>query len=225
MQLVAAEPTSSSILEELVGAPLSVVFAEAEAIERVRRAGEGAIPLEPPFHVSDEDAYLVLPDDIGTEIVDILRDHDHELLHESLRDGLVVLGCVERRGPGVVELHAEEVITPAEALRQGLPYAADVTVGGDEDPVSVANDMDHVQCTMVSGLLDDEGLEQMLRRPEHVGATWRVPPEAADRLVGVEPTYGWSRHLGPGRVGIELALFAEEEELVVLLRPLRLLAG
>jgi len=225
MQLVAADPAPTSILEELIGAPLSVVFAEGDAIERLRERGQGALVLEPPFHVSDEDCYLVLPDDIGTEIVDILRDHDHELMHEALRDGLVVLGCIERRERGVVELHAEEVVTPAEALRQGLEYAAEVTVGGEDDPVEMANAMSHVQCTLVSGLLDDEGLERMLRKPEFVGSTWRVPAEAADRLVGVEPTYGWSRHVGPGRVGIELALFIEEEELVVLLRPLMLVAG
>lgn len=225
MQLVASETHGQPIHSELVGTPLSVVFAEGDAIEALRGSGEGVLRLEPPYHVSDEDAYLVLPDDIGVEIVDILRDGDLELLHEALRDGLLVLGAVVRRERGVVELHAEVALTPADVLAGGLPYAGTVEVGAGEDPVRMANELDCCQCTMVSAFLDDAGLERMLRKPEFLGASWRVPAAAADRLVGVEPTYAWSRHRGPGRVGVELALFVEEEELVILLRPVELVAA
>lgn len=225
MELISTETGAEPAWAAFVGTPLTVVFAEAESIEQVRRAGEGVLPLEPPYHVSDDDAYLVLPDDIGVEIVDILRDGDQELLADAVREGLLVLGAVLRKGRGVVELHVEEAVTPADALAAGMEYGASVEVGGGDDPVRAANELGHVQCTMVSALLDDEGLERILRAEEHVGTSWRVPPHAADRLVGVEPTYAWSRRLAPGRVGIELALFSEEEELVAVVRPVELVAA
>src|SRR5689334_4222796 len=77
-------------LESLAGVPLSVVFADGAELARVRDDGEGSVRLVPPFHVSDEDAYLVLPDDIGVDLLDILRDGDVDLVHEAMRDGLVV---------------------------------------------------------------------------------------------------------------------------------------
>jgi hypothetical protein len=205
--------------------PLTVVLADGEAIAEVRDSGRGTIPLEPPFHVSDDDVYLVLPVDIGVEIADILRDGDDELLDDALTEGLLVVGAMVKKGRGLVELQVEHAITPAGALAGGMPYAAQVEVGGDGDPVHEANELDHVQCTMLSALVDDEGLEQMLRRDAFVGTSWRVPAHERERLVGVEPTYAWSRRLGPGRVGIELALFVEEEEMVVVLRPVELVAA
>jgi hypothetical protein len=42
--------------------------------------------------------------------------------------------------------------------------------------------------------------------------------------VTAEPTYVWSRQRDDGRVGIELALFSEYEELVALVRPAALRA-
>jgi hypothetical protein len=75
---------------------------------------------------------------------------------------------------------------------------------------------------MASVFFDDEGLERVLREPEHVGVSWRVPENRRD-LIGVDPTYVWSRRL-TDRVGVELALFLEYEELVVLLRPLAFVA-
>ena len=204
--------------------PLTVVLADGEAIAEVRENGAGVIPLEPPFHVSDDDVYLVLPVDIGVEIADILRDGDDELLDDALTEGLLVVGSMAPKGRGVVELHVEHAMTPAVALAGGMPYAARVEVGGDADPLRELNELDHVQCTMLSALLDDEGLEQMLRREAFIGTSWRAPAHARERLAGVEPTYAWSRRLGPGRVGIELALFVEEEELVVVLRPAELVA-
>lgn len=226
MHLVAAESSAGEpAFAPFAAVPLTVVLAEGDAIAEVRETGEGIIPLEPPFHVSDDDVYLVLPDDIGVEIIDILRDGDDELLHDALTEGLLVIGAMVRKGRGVVELHVEHAMTPADALAGGMPYAARIAVGGDEDPVRHANELPHVQCTMLSALLDDEGLEQMLRRDAFLGTSWRVPAEAKDRLVGVEPTYAWSRRLAPGRVGVELALFVEEEELVVVLRPAELVAA
>src|SRR5690606_21291334 len=75
---------------EVVGLPLNVLFADGEDMERLRAQGQGVLVLEPPFHLSHEDAYLVLPSDIGLEIVDIMRDADLDLLHETMRDSLVV---------------------------------------------------------------------------------------------------------------------------------------
>ncbi len=224
MQMIASETQGQAVWDAFVGTPLSVVFAEGEALEPIRAAGTGVLRLEPPYHLSDDDAYLVLPEDIGVEIVDILRDGDAELLGEAMRDGLLVVGSVVRRGRGEVELHVEEAVTPADALSAGMPYAAEIVIGDGGDPVRRANELDHVQCTMLSALLDDAGLERMLRKEQTIGASWRVPAHAADRLAGVEPTYAWSRRRAAGRVGVELALFSEEEELVVVLRPVELVA-
>ena len=112
-------------------------------------------------------------------------------------------------------------MTPAAAL-EAAPYAATALVGGGEEPLSTINGLEHTQCTLISQLMDDEGLDRVLRRPEYVGISWRVPAHAADRLAGIDPTLVWSRHLDDGRVGVELALFQEYEELVALLHPVAL---
>ncbi len=200
------------------GAPLTVVFAEGEALAAAREGASARIPLDPPFHVSDEDVYLVLPADIGLELVDIFADGDDELLGEALDEGLVVLGSIEREGRGKVVLDVEVAITPRALLDEGLPYASQIEVGGGEDPIEALNTLEHAQITIASLFVDDEGLEAMLRREQHIGASWRVPKDAK-HLEGVDPTYAWSRRLPDGRVAIEAALFLEYEELVMVLRP------
>src|SRR5690606_13268413 len=102
------------------GAPLTVVFADGEALAAVREGDAERIPLEPPFHVSDEDVYLVLPADIGLELIDIFADGDAELLAEAMSEGLVVLGSVEQEGRGKVVLDVEEALTPRALLDGGL---------------------------------------------------------------------------------------------------------
>jgi hypothetical protein len=126
--------TATDATPQLAGEALVVLFAEAEEIARVRDAGHGTLLLRPPFHLGEEDAYLVLPDDIGEEIIDIVRDADHELLAEALRDGLIVLGEVMKnpRGRGLV-LDAQQVHEPLSLLTDGAPYAAHVSITGDTD--------------------------------------------------------------------------------------------
>ncbi len=212
-----SEPAGSAA--SFIGTTLVVVFAEADEISRIRKAGSGPVTLKPPYHLGEEDTYLVLPDDIGEEIVDILRDADADLLQEALRDGLLVQGEVRRnvRGRGMV-LDAERVCSPADALAAS-PYAANVTITAGSDPVRALNRLPHVQCTTLSALVDDEGLEQMLRaEDEFIGCTWRAPA-SAKRLSDIEPTYAFCRRIDDRRVGIELALFREDEELVMVLRP------
>ena len=75
-----------------------------------------------------------------------------------------------------------------------------------------------MQCTVASELVDDDALERMLREREHVGTSWRAQRHAPPDMQG-DPTYAWSVRLPDGRVGIELALFTEYEELVALVRP------
>lgn len=225
MHVVPRETETQAPHTDLAGVPLSVVFAEGEAIEAARAGKADYLPVQPPFHLSDEDAYLVLPDDIGTEIVDILRDGDLELLHESLRDGLLVLGPMGKLPDGTVAIQVDQATTPAEALRKGLPHRKTVSIGAGRDPLEDINSLDHVQCTIVSSLVDDEGLDRILRRREYVGVSWRVPAMASDRLSGIDPTCVWSRHLGDGQVGIEMVLFQEYEELVALMRPVVLVAA
>ena len=219
-----ATPRSQDTLEA-ASAPMSVVFADAEAIEAVRQRGEGPIVLSPPFHVSEADAYLVLPDDIGIEIVDIMRDGDIELLHEAMRDGLIVQGTIEQKARGVVELFAEAAVTPADLLTPEGAYGAKVSIGAGTDPLETINQLEHLQCTVVSDLLDDDGLDRVLRSNEYVGIGWRAACDKEQLLGGVDPTFVWARKRGPGVVGIEAALFMEYEELVMLIRPVELVAA
>lgn len=198
------------------GTPLTVVFAEMHAIEAVRADETNALPLEPPFHLSDEDAYLVLPDDIGVEIVDILRDGDDELLGEAMRDGLVAWGAVTRRGDGVRELVVERWQRPIEILDGAPDYAAEVPTGPGHEPLLDLSILPHLQCTVVSELFDEAGLRRALATDRFVGVSW--DPERNGK-AGAEASHAWTRRLPNGDVGVELALFQEYEEMVALLRP------
>lgn len=216
---VVPTPSSEAQPMNFVGIPLSVVFAEGEAIASIRETGSGSLALSPPFHVSDDDAYLVLPDDIGMEILDILKEGDLELVHEAMRDGLLVLGDIARKGAGQLTLEAEVAISPADALAKGLPYAHELALD-DGEPLAAIESLDDLKCTVVSALLDEEGLDSVLRAEEFAGISWRVPEALAEKLAGVDPTCVWSRRQRNGIVGIECALFQEYEELVFLIRPL-----
>lgn len=208
---------SPGLAEELAGLPLSVVFADGDAIRAVAARGEGAIPLAPPFHVSDDDTYLVLPDDIGLELVDMFRDGDVDLLAEAMRDGLCAMGVIERAGKGKVELFVERCAAPEVLLRR-MPFADRVGFGRGVDPVPQLNELEHAQLTVASAFVDARGVAAMLTADEWAGVSWRVPKDRKD-LSGVDPTYAWTRRRGDGDVGIEAALFVEYEELVVVLRP------
>jgi hypothetical protein len=81
------------------------------------------------------------------------------------------------------------------------------------DPVAALNSLPHARCTVVSKLVDEEGLGRMLAEDEYLGKSW-------GRSDGsVDPTFVWARRTGPRTFGVELALFTEYEELVMLLRP------
>lgn len=216
-----------TLAKELAGAPLTIVLAEADAIARALSLGEGAsIPLLPPFHVSDDDCYLVLPEDIGSELVEMFKDGDVDLLGEAMRDGLVVVGVVEKEGRGKVSLHVETCATP-ETLLARMPFAHRQEVGRGHDPITELNELDEAHVTVASELIDEAGLEKMLRvcsdRGEHAGASWRAPKDRKD-LAGVDPTYAWSKRIDGG-IGIEAVLFSEYEEMVMLLRPAMLVAA
>lgn len=224
MHLVAIEPRravdNDAPTSVFIGSSLVIVFADAAEISQAREGKGGLVLLEPPYHVGEEDTYLLLPSDIGEEIVDILRDGDSELLHEALRDGLLVQGEIGRnpRGRGMV-LAAERVCQPLSLLGAETPHAATIRVAAGTDALRALNTLPHVQCTTLSALVDDEGLEQVLRADaEFIGCAWR-PPASAKRLADIEPTYVWSKRLDDERVGIELALFREDDELVAVLRP------
>lgn len=216
MQIV--EESGEAQLTEIVrGVPMSVVFADGEAIEAVREGRASALELVPPFHVSDDDVYLVLPDDVGLELVDMFRDGDLDLLEESMRDGLVVLGSVEHETRGKVMLEVERAQRASDVLA-ALPYTETIGYGRGVDPTPFLNDMPHVRVTMASGLVDDDGLEAILAASERAGVSWSVP-EKQKKIGHVDPTFAWSRRGVGGAVGIEMALFQEYEELVAVLRP------
>ncbi len=200
-----------------VGLAFCLAITDADSIAALREAGEGRIALAAPFHMSEDDAYLIVPEDIGLELIDILRDGDLELLHETLRDGLLAVGQLERAERGMM-LSVERCITPLTALKEGLPHTEQLSPEGT-DPVRRINQLGHVQCTTLSALVNDEGLEQMLRSEEYVGTSWTLDPALEKRLGQVEPTYVWSRRRQDG-VSVELAVFSGVDEVVLLLRPL-----
>jgi hypothetical protein len=200
---------------------MSVVFADGEEIARVAAAGAGLLPLEPPFHVAAEDMYVVLPADIGIEIVDIMQDSDVDLLMEAMRDGLVACGTIEKRGRGAMVLHVEDAVVLADALSAGIPYAAAIPVGNGVDPLAEMRKIPHLSCTVLGALCDDEGLDRILRRQEYVGLSF-IP--SLYEGEGIEPSFVWSKRLADG-VGVEFALFTEYEELVALIRPLLLVTS
>ena len=68
------------------------------------------------------------------------------------------------------------------------------------------------------------GLDAMLEHVQHNGPSWRVPAHRKDHAE-VDPTHAWSRRLPDGRVGIEMVVFQEYEELVAVLRPAALRPG
>lgn len=224
MQLVESKSDESrDVISTCSGAALVVLFASGEDLRNLEAVGSGRLPVAPSYSISEEDAYLVLPDDIGDEIVDIMRDGDAELLQEAMAEGLLVVGSVRHDRNGGPSLIAETCMTPSAAMSRPMRYAARLPLKGDGDPITRINRLPHLQCTTLSALLDDDGLDAVLGKPLHIGHGWRVPANA--RALGqVEPTFVWSRHLTPGRVGIELALFAEEDELIALIRPLELLS-
>jgi hypothetical protein len=205
------------IAERVSGVPLNVAFAAGEAIEALRSRNRGHLDLAPPFHVSGQDAYLVLPADIGLELVDIFRDGDLDRIDDTMREGLIAIGTIEKKGPGRMTLCVEQSARPRELLPT-LPYVETVGIGRGIDPIPLLNALDHVQCTVASEFFDDSGLEAVLRAREYAGISWGMSNRGEHRAY-VDPTYVWSRWLPDGRIGIECALFTEYEELVVVLRP------
>lgn len=217
MHLVGQGAAASSTATTLDGLMFSLAIADADSIAALRKAGSGRVALTAPYHMSDDDAYLIVPEDIGLELVDILRDGDDELLHETLRDGLLAVGQLERGEHGM-ELLVERCQTPASAL-PAMRHTETIELDG-ADPVRRINQLGHVQCTTLSALVSEDGLETILREQEHIGVSWELDPNLAKRLGQIDPTYVWSRRMGQDAVSIEIALFSEDDEIVVLFRPL-----
>lgn len=221
MSLALSKTAASNLALELLGTPLSVVFADGDAIAAARDGAAPSIALAPPFHVSDEDAYLVLPEDIGIEILDILRDGDEELLREAMRDSLLVSGSVESTRKGEMSLFVDECVTAADALKAVDGYAERYALKQGVDAVQGINRIGTFACTVASQCIDDDSLEQMLREEEFIGTSWRVPEGAPAELHG-DPTFAWARKTRRGTVGVEFLLFQEYDELVAFLRPLEI---
>lgn len=223
MQLVPPPDPSPSPLQQFVGAPLVLLFADAQELQPARMRGSGTIEVTAGYSLSEDDTYLVVPDDVGEEIVDILRDADHDLLEEALDESLLVLGDLQRGAGGRTTMAAEFAVSVSQAFRDGLPYAASVALSSEPGWLRQLNQLSHVQCTMVSALMDGEGLQAVLDNPRYVGVSWRSPADTPS-LASLSPTYVMSHRRG-SRIGLELALFAEDDELVALVRPAEVLAA
>lgn len=222
MQLVpTARNTPDDLAQRTVGAALGVLFADKDELAHLRAGGAGVLPLSAGYSICAEDVYLVLPDDIGDEIVDIMRDGDGELLEEAMAEGLVAVGQIRWGVHGEATLHAQAVAPVATLLATLLPYASSISPWSEPDPLQHINSLPHLQCTMLSALLDAQGLATVIAQEQHLGTSWRAASTAPE-LPEVDSTYVWSRRTAPGEVGIELALFSEEDDLIALLRPLKL---
>ena len=219
----------SMFAAQVAGLPLSVAFADAEELASLREALEGGeelaeVRVNPPFHVSSEDAYLVLPEDIALELREMFQDGDCDLLSDAMNEGLVVIGTLEKAGRGQMKLAIDKAAIPAALLRT-MPYADSIEVGRGQDPIETLNALPQAKVTLQSELMDHGGLQRLvtglLIKPdvtERAGVSWKAPRDRKD-LTGVDPTFAWSKKQADGKVGIEAALFCEYEEMVVVLRP------
>ena len=115
---------TQSVMMACSGAAMVVVFASGDDLRSLQSAGAGRLPIAPAYSISGEDTYLVLPEDIGDEIVDILRDGDGELLGEAMTEGLLVVGRIQHQRSCGPVLVAQSCMTPAAALTAPMPYAA-----------------------------------------------------------------------------------------------------
>lgn len=211
-------PASTTAPFEVIGVPLSVVFADGDAIEAARN-GKKAIALEPPFHVSDADSYMIVPVDLGLELLEIFRDGDTDLVHELARDSLLATGTVEKEGKGRMTLAVERAESLAAILAKSSKHASTVRGSSVKAIVESTNLLPVAAVTVCSSLLDEDGLASMLQAREYVGESWSSEDGVDAEKLGIEPTYAWSRRMPDGQVGIELALFSEYDELVAVVRP------
>ncbi len=225
LQLVRAGGTSDDSVRPhpasgFVGVPLPVVFADPADCEALR-SGElqELLPSVPP-QLAAEDRYLVVPDDIGIELLDIVRDGDEELWGEVLRDSVLLEGPCERWTGGQLVLVARRAVGLGDWFGASWEPACRIGVGpGLPDPLERLRREPALRCNVVGGLLDEEGLDRVLASPQFLGVGWRPP--ARYGLEGVQPTLLWSRRTADGAVAVELAIFEEFEDLSVLLRPVR----
>jgi hypothetical protein len=227
MAITGIELDEQAIHDVFIGKALSVVAADGAALEAIRKGRKGELGLTPPIHVSDSDLYLVLPEDLAVDFVEILRDGDEELLAEAMHEGVLARGIVSRPGSKDVVLAVDRATTPAEVLATTDHYFAEMAFDfGDRHDVSSAvksiNASRHLQCTMASGLFNAEGLAAVLgSTATYIGASWQHPQHSRSANVA-DATYVWSRTLEKGGRGIELAVFSEYDELIAFVRPMRL---
>ncbi len=206
--------------DPFVGVPLPVLAVAAERIEALASGVEDELCFPGSFPLAPEDRYLLLPEDIALDLVDILADGDEELWAETLRDGLLVEGACEHYTDGVTRLLVRAGHNPGEWFRSARGYARTLGVGpGSPDPLQRLNRDAGLRCTMLGGLLDEEGLDRVLAAPCFLGVGWRPPARYA--LQGLCPTWVWSRRLPDGSAAVEFVLFQEEDELSAMLRPVR----
>jgi|GEM_PF-2539185 len=183
----------SMFAAQVAGLPLSVAFADAEELASLREALEGGeelveVLVNPPFHVSTDDAYLVLPEDIALDLREMFQDGDCDLLGDAMKEGLVVIGTLEKAGRGTLsagfppgtrsagfppgtrsagfptgkwKLVIDKAAIPAVLMRT-MPYADSIEVGRGQDPIETLNALPQAKVTLQSELMDHSGLQRLV---------------------------------------------------------------
>lgn len=203
---------STTLAHPLCGKLLTIAMADAGAIAAVREGVLSDLRMRPPIHVSDHDAYLLVP--LGAFDESSGGPGDAAAL---LAGALVVQGTVSIQ-KGRATLAVNERWDPL-ALVQDKPFDATVRLTANTNLVPQLNELPFAHCSTAARLFDRRGLEHVVRSRSFVGTSWA--PELPDDEEGdADPTWVWSRRTN-GSVAIHLAILGEYEERYALINPVR----
>lgn len=203
---------STTRAHPLCGKLLTIAVADAGAIAAVREGVLSELRMRPPIHVSDHDAYLLVPPGALDE-----QSAGPDAAAAFLGTALVVQATVAiQRGRALLAVN--ERWDPL-ALVQDKPFDATVRLTPNANLVPQLNELPFAHCSTAARLFDRRGLERVVRQRSFVGASWA--PELPDDEEGdADPTWVWSRRTSGG-VAIHLAILGEYEERYALINPVR----
>lgn len=198
--------------------PLVVTFAARDGLADVA-AGQ-RLPLAATPEISQDDAYLVMPNRARDHLVNAFARGQLGRLAEWFSEAWVVRADVDGgRAPRLWVGAAWR----ASALLAGRPGRV-VSMSALGDPMRVINRLPFIASLARGGLLDARGAEAILSRGSYVGVSRMGMPELGLGADTVEPTFVWTERLGrETRVRVALAA-AEDDAPIALLSPLTLVA-